>query len=88
MDTKAMKATGLILTKLALAIPLVFLFIGASLNVDAASRIKDIVDFEGVRENQLVGYGLVVGLNNTGDTLKTGHFTKQSLECQPLLSVY
>ena len=45
-----------------------------------ASRIKDIVDFEGVRENQLIGYGLVVGLNNTGDTLKTGHFTKQSLQ--------
>ena len=48
--------------------------------VEGASRIKDIVDFEGVRENQLVGYGLVVGLNNTGDTLQTGHFTKQSLQ--------
>mgnify|MGYP001617871294 FL=1 len=47
---------------------------------DGASRIKDILDFEGVRENQLIGYGLVVGLNNTGDTLKTGHFTKQSLQ--------
>ncbi|MCZ6604656.1 MAG: flagellar basal body P-ring protein FlgI [Alphaproteobacteria bacterium] len=46
----------------------------------AASRIKDIVDFEGVRDNMLVGYGLVVGLNNTGDTLKDGHFTKQSLQ--------
>jgi len=47
---------------------------------DAASRIKEMVDFEGVRDNQLVGYGLVVGLNNTGDTLATGHFTKQSLQ--------
>ena len=46
----------------------------------AASRIKDIIDFEGVRDNQLVGYGLVVGLNNTGDTLADGHFTKQSLQ--------
>ncbi len=46
----------------------------------AASRIKDIVDFEGVRENQLVGYGLVVGLNNTGDTLREGSFTQQSLQ--------
>ncbi|MEO5335830.1 MAG: flagellar basal body P-ring protein FlgI [Magnetospirillum sp. WYHS-4] len=46
----------------------------------AASRLKDIVDIEGVRENQLVGYGLVVGLDGTGDTLKTGHFTKQSLQ--------
>jgi flagellar P-ring protein precursor FlgI len=46
----------------------------------AASRIKDLVTFEGVRENQLVGYGLVVGLNNTGDKLKNGGFTKQSLQ--------
>ena len=45
----------------------------------ATSRIKDIVHFQGVRENQLVGYGLVVGLDNTGDTLKDGGFTKQSL---------
>ncbi len=45
----------------------------------AASRIKDIVEFEGVRDNQLVGYGLVVGLNGTGDNLQDGHFTKQSL---------
>jgi flagellar P-ring protein FlgI len=47
---------------------------------NAASRIKDVVYFEGVRDNMLVGYGLVVGLNGTGDTLKTGHFTKQSLQ--------
>ena len=46
----------------------------------AASRIKDIVEFEGVRDNMLVGYGLVVGLNNTGDSLKNAPFTKQSLE--------
>ena len=36
----------------------------------ATSRIKDIADFEGVRENQLVGYGLVVGLDGTGDDIK------------------
>ena len=46
----------------------------------ARSRIKDIVEFEGVRENQLVGYGLVVGLNGTGDALRNSAFTKQSLE--------
>lgn len=46
----------------------------------ASSRIKDIIDFEGVRDNQLVGYGLVVGLNKTGDKLANGHFTKQSLQ--------
>lgn len=47
---------------------------------NAQSRIKDIVDFEGVRDNMLVGYGLVVGLNGTGDTIQTGHFTQQSLK--------
>lgn len=46
----------------------------------ATARIKDIVDFEGVRENQLVGYGLVVGLNGTGDSLNNSPFTKQSLQ--------
>ena len=45
----------------------------------AVSRIKDIADFEGVRENQLVGYGIVVGLNGTGDDLKNAIFTRESL---------
>ena len=43
-----------------------------------ASRIKDIAYFEGVRENQLVGYGLVVGLNGTGDRSQT-FFPTQTL---------
>ena len=43
------------------------------------SRIKDIVEFEGVRDNMLIGYGLVVGLNGTGDTLNNAPFTQQSL---------
>jgi flagellar P-ring protein precursor FlgI len=42
-------------------------------------RIKDIADVEGVRDNQLVGYGLVVGLNGTGDRLRNAAFTRQSL---------
>ena len=42
-------------------------------------RIKDIADVEGIRDNQLVGYGLVVGLNGTGDKLGSAVFTKQSL---------
>ena len=46
---------------------------------DASSRIKDIVDVEGIRDNMLVGYGLVVGLNGTGDTLRNAPFTQQSL---------
>src|SRR5918999_5233519 len=45
----------------------------------AVSRIKDIADFEGVRENQLVGYGIVVGLNCTGDDLESAIFTRESL---------
>ena len=45
----------------------------------AASRIKDITDFEGIRENMLVGYGIVVGLAGTGDTLSKSPFTQQSL---------
>lgn len=43
------------------------------------TRIKDIVQIEGVRDNPLVGYGLVVGLNGTGDSLNNAPFTKQSL---------
>lgn len=43
------------------------------------TRIKDIVEFEGVRDNMLVGYGLVVGLNGTGDTLNNSPFTRQSI---------
>ena len=45
----------------------------------AVSRIKDITTFEGVRSNMLVGYGLMVGLNGTGDSLSNSPFTKQSL---------
>src|ERR1700682_755899 len=47
---------------------------------DATSRIKDLANIEGVRQNQLIGYGLVVGLNGTGDTLNNIPFTKQSLQ--------
>ncbi len=46
----------------------------------AMSRIKDLASVEGVRENQLVGYGLVVGLNGTGDTLNNSPFTRQSAQ--------
>ncbi len=46
----------------------------------ATSRIKDLANIEGVRQNQLIGYGLVVGLNGTGDTLNNIPFTRQSLQ--------
>jgi flagellar P-ring protein precursor FlgI len=46
----------------------------------ALSRIKDVADVEGIRENQLIGYGLVVGLAGTGDSLQSAPFTRQSLQ--------
>lgn len=49
-------------------------------NAGATSRIKDLANIEGVRQNQLIGYGLVVGLNGTGDTLNNIPFTRQSLQ--------
>src|SRR5437868_7980293 len=61
----------------ALALALV---LGASDASNAASRIKVLASVEGVRQNQLIGYGLVVGLNGTGDTLNNIPFTKQSLQ--------
>src|SRR5258705_2870111 len=48
--------------------------------VSSTSRIKDLANIEGVRKNQLIGYGLVVGLNGTGDTLNNIPFTRQSLQ--------
>ena len=49
-------------------------------NASAATRIKDITAIRGVRQNQLIGYGLVVGLQGTGDSLRNSPFTKQSLQ--------
>jgi flagellar P-ring protein precursor FlgI len=45
----------------------------------ATSRIKDIVDIESIRDNILIGYGLVVGLHGTGDTIGSSPFTEESL---------
>lgn len=44
-----------------------------------AERIKDLASIQGVRENQLIGYGLVVGLDGTGDQVRQSPFTQQSL---------
>ncbi len=58
-----------------------FLFFFLSMTVAAeATRIKDITDLKGVRVNQLIGYGLVAGLNGTGDTLRNSPFTQQSVQ--------
>lgn len=55
------------------------MFVFSANNAFAVSRIKDIADFEGIRDNQLIGYGLIVGLNGTGDNIKSVDFTKESL---------
>ncbi|GJE60577.1 flagellar basal body P-ring protein FlgI [Methylobacterium trifolii] len=63
-----------------LALALAALVLGLSGPASALSRVKDLASIEGVRQNQLVGYGIVVGLNGTGDTLNNIPFTKQSLQ--------
>jgi flagellar P-ring protein precursor FlgI len=62
--------------RLVLALILVF----STACAQAAVRIKNIADIRGMRENQIVGYGLVIGLNGTGDTLRNSPFTEQSLQ--------
>ncbi|MCZ8104622.1 MAG: flagellar basal body P-ring protein FlgI [Burkholderiales bacterium] len=54
--------------------------LGLSAAQATSSRIKDLASVEGVRQNQLVGYGLVVGLNGSGDSLNNSPFTRQSLQ--------
>lgn len=52
----------------------------AATPVSAMVRIKDIASLQGVRDNQLVGYGLVIGLKGSGDSLRNSPFTEQSLQ--------
>jgi flagellar P-ring protein FlgI len=59
---------------------LAILLVVSAARAEAAVRIKDIADIKGLRENQIVGYGLVIGLNGTGDTLRNAPFTEQSLQ--------
>ena len=67
---------ALLATALGLALGTMF----AAGPAGAASRVKDLAAVEGVRENLLVGYGLVVGLNGSGDSLRNSPFTLQSLQ--------
>src|ERR1700683_2797681 len=64
---------------------LAILLLGAALAaapmpVLAYSRVKDLTEVQGIRDNMLIGYGLVVGLNGTGDSLKNAPFTQQSIQ--------
>jgi flagellar P-ring protein precursor FlgI len=59
---------------------LLILWMAAPAPVSAApARIKDLVDIDGVRGNDLLGYGIVVGLNNTGDSLRNSPFTEDAI---------
>ncbi len=66
---------GLLLLRTFFAVPLLWITPAEA----GTTRIKDIVAIEGVRDNALIGYGLVVGLNGTGDKLNNSPFTEQSL---------
>ncbi|MGO9758587.1 MAG: flagellar basal body P-ring protein FlgI [Roseiarcus sp.] len=61
-----------------LFVALVFCLVGAQ--ALAGVRIKDISTLQGVRDNQLIGYGLVVGLQGAGDTLRNAPFTEQAMQ--------
>src|SRR6187397_2693264 len=71
---------GAVMRRILTAFAAAILIVSAPVGAGAASRIKDLANIEGVRQNQLIGYGLVVGLNGTGDTLNNIPFTKQSLQ--------
>jgi flagellar P-ring protein precursor FlgI len=58
------------------ALAFVLLFVAQGLSA-APVRIKDLAEFDGVRGNDLVGYGLVVGLNGTGDGIRNAPFTEE-----------
>src|SRR5919106_4115787 len=66
---------------LRLLLALLVLWFGALAGPGLASpaRIKDLVEVDGVRGNDLLGYGLVVGLNNTGDSLRNSPFTEDAI---------
>ena len=69
------------MTLRALLLPLLVLWIASLAGPGHASpaRIKDLVEVDGVRGNDLLGYGLVVGLNNTGDSLRNSPFTEDAI---------
>lgn len=52
---------------------------GVNLAQGTSVRIKDIVSFEGIRDNQLIGYGIIVGLKGTGDDLKSSPYSKETI---------
>ncbi len=74
-SVRAPGACALVLCALVMALGML-----APSGAHGAARIKDIADFEGIRSNHLIGYGLVVGLDGTGDGLRNSAFTLQSVQ--------
>ncbi|TCM17735.1 flagellar P-ring protein precursor FlgI [Novosphingobium sp. PhB165] len=79
MPLKSRKRASLAVLAPALAAVLALAAPGTAF-ADSQPRIKDIVDVENVRPNQLVGYGLVVGLQGTGDRIRNVPFTEETLQ--------
>lgn len=82
LGRKGRQLIGLIMsfsTALMLVIALLLTMTPAA-HASTTTRLKDIVAVEGIRDNLLVGYGLVVGLDGTGDNLKNSAFTEESLQ--------
>ncbi|WP_368646966.1 flagellar basal body P-ring protein FlgI [Castellaniella ginsengisoli] len=71
--------TSLLMRRLAAGVLALCLGVLFPLGAAQAERIKDLASFTGVRENQLIGYGLVVGLDGSGDQVRQTPFTQQSL---------
>ena len=77
MDTVSTRRVGAALRGLLtlIVLPIVLVFAGTA----HAERLKDLVQFQGVRDNPLIGYGLIVGLDGTGDQTMQTPFTTQTL---------
>ena len=73
-SARILQALGVALVSMTL------LFAGAPGVSIGGTRIKDITSVQGVRDNQLIGYGLVIGLQGTGDSLRNAPFTEQALK--------
>ncbi|VVB47921.1 flagellar basal body P-ring protein [Beijerinckiaceae bacterium RH AL1] len=86
LETLRAAPPGLLRLRLAMTslarLALAAVVLASSLPTPAAAtvRIKDIATIEGIRDNQLVGYGLVFGLEGTGDTLRNAPFTEQTMQ--------
>ncbi len=60
-----------------IVVALIAMLVSVTATMASPVRIKDLVEFDGVRGNDLVGYGLVVGLNGTGDGIRNAPFTEE-----------